>query len=227
MTAAGCPSLILEMSDSLKATVIVIEPVLTISMRPVELARRRGAELLEAAEAELAGRRRPVELLVPELELALDPDPLDPDPEFELAPLLDTVSPGETSATLTTVPVAGAYRWVWCRAFSAFWTVASAPSTAAWADAMLAAIVSALVVLVCPLAPEPPPDRAEPEPEEPEPPALEALPPAVVRVGVVRVGVVRVGVVRVGVVRVGVVRVGVVVGVAVVVVWVVLKSEPA
>ncbi len=131
------------------------------------------------------------------------------------------MSPGETSATLTTVPVAGAYRWVSCRAFSAFWTVASAPSTAAWADAMLAAIVCALVVLVCPPPPELPPDPAEPDPEEPEladrePPALGPLPLEVVRVGVVRVAVVRLG--RVVVVLV----VGVVDVVVVVVVWVVL-----
>ena len=46
------------------------------------------------------------------------------------------------------MPVAGAYRWVSCRVVSAFWSEASALSTDAWAEAMLAASVSALVVLV-------------------------------------------------------------------------------
>jgi hypothetical protein len=132
------------MSDSLKATVIVIAPVLTISMRP---------ELPDDEEELLDPPRLPAvdpdpdPELEPDPELDADPDPA-PDPEFALEPLLDTVSPVETSATLTTVPVAGAYRWVSCRAFSAVWTVASAPSTDACADAMLAAIVSALVVFV-------------------------------------------------------------------------------
>jgi hypothetical protein len=98
VTVAGCPTLILEISDSLKATVIVIDPVLTISTRP---------ELLDDEE----------ELLDPPRLPAVAPDPeLDPDPELalefelelEFEPPADTASPGETSATLTTVPVAGA-----------------------------------------------------------------------------------------------------------------------
>ena len=92
------------------------------------------------------------------------------------------MSPGETAATLTTVPAAGANSRVSFRAFSALRTVASAPSTAACAEAMLAAMVSALVVLVCP-DPEPPlperdPPLEPPPPEPPEPPEpLDALEP--------------------------------------------------
>jgi hypothetical protein len=182
------------MSDSLKATVIVIEPVLTISTRP---------ELLDDEdELLLEPPRLPAVAPVPELDPEPDPE-LDPEPEPEPDPdpLAETVSPGETSATLTTVPVAGAYRRVSLSAFSAFLTVAWAPSTAAWAEAMLAAIVSALVVLVCP-EPEPEPDP----PPDPDPLGEDE------RLGVVVVVVVRVGVVRVGVVRVGVVVVRVRVG---------------
>ncbi len=128
------------MSDSLKATVIVIEAVLTISMRP---------ELLEDDdELLLEPPRLPAVELEPDPELPLEPElalELEPDPDPEPA---ETVSPGDTLATLTTVPVAGAYRRVWFSAFSALRSVASAPSTAACAEAMLAAMVSALVVLV-------------------------------------------------------------------------------
>ena len=111
------------------------------------------------------------------------------------------------------MPAAGANRRVSFRAFSALRSVASAPSTAACAEAMLAAMVSALVVLVCPDPEPPPPDRdppaVPPPPEPPEPPepldragagAPEPLSddpedplPALRRVGVVRVGVVRAG----------------------------------
>jgi hypothetical protein len=85
------------MSDSLNATVIVIEPVLTISMRP---------ELLDEEEELLDPPR------LPAVEAAPDPEP-ELALEFELDVELDadpaeTASPGETSATLTTVPVAGA-----------------------------------------------------------------------------------------------------------------------
>jgi hypothetical protein len=69
--------------------------------------------------------------------------------------------------------VAGAYRWVSCSAVSAFCSEASALSTDAWADAMLAAIVSALVVLVPPELEDPDRELAlDPEPElplDPEP----------------------------------------------------------
>jgi hypothetical protein len=88
------------MSDSLKATVIVIEPVLTISIRP-ELLEEEDDELLDpprlpAVELEPEFELEPELAFDPELELALEPDPA------------ETLSPGETSATLTTVPVAGA-----------------------------------------------------------------------------------------------------------------------
>jgi hypothetical protein len=127
------------MSDSLKATVIVIEPVLTISTRPELLDDDEDALLLEPPRLPAVEAEPDPELeLEPELafELELDPDPA------------ETVSPGETLATLTTVPPAGAYSRVSLSAFSALRTVAWAPSTAACAEAMLAAIVSALVVLV-------------------------------------------------------------------------------
>ena len=126
-----------------------------------------------------------VAALEPEPELPLDPElALDPD-AGEPEPPEETVSPGETAATLTTVPAAGANRRVSFRAFSALRTVASAPSTAACAEAMLAAMVSALVVLVCPdpepplLDRDPPPEPPPPEPPEPPEPldALELLEP--------------------------------------------------
>jgi hypothetical protein len=83
------------MSDSLNDTVIVIARVLTISTRP---------ELLDEEELLLEPLRLPAVVLEPELadeafELEL---------EFELELPDETLSPGDTSATLTTVPVAGA-----------------------------------------------------------------------------------------------------------------------
>ena len=64
---AGWPTLIFEMSDSLKATVIVIEAVLTISMRP---------ELLEEDdELLLEPPRLPAVELEPDPELPLEPEP--------------------------------------------------------------------------------------------------------------------------------------------------------
>jgi hypothetical protein len=127
------------MSDSLKATVIVIAWVLTISTRPEPV----------DDEDEL--------LSEPPRLPAVDPVPaVEPDPESELElevalepePPPEIASPGETLSTLTTVPAAGANSRVSSRALSAVRRVASAPSTDAWADAMLAAMVSALVVLV-------------------------------------------------------------------------------
>jgi hypothetical protein len=193
------------MSDSLKATVIVIDPVLTISTRP---------ELLDDEDELLLELPR-----LPAVELALAPDPeLEPEPELELEPdpepePPEIVSPGDTLSTLTTVPVAGAYSRVSLSVFSAVRRVASAPSTAAWAEAMLAAIVSALVVLVCP----------EPEPEpDPDPVLLDVVRVDVVGVAVDRVGVVLLWVVVVaGVVEVVVAVVAVVVLVGVVAVVVV------
>ncbi|HXD67612.1 MAG TPA: hypothetical protein VNV17_23500, partial [Solirubrobacteraceae bacterium] len=143
------------MSDSLKATVIVIEPALTISTSP-ELVDDEDELLAEPPRLPAVALVAPLE---PDPELVLDPEPaLVAEPE----PPAETVSPGETAATLTTVPAAGANRRVSFRAFSALRTVASAPSTAPCAEAMLAAMVSALVVLVCPDPVLPLPDRDPP-----------------------------------------------------------------
>jgi hypothetical protein len=204
------------MSDSLKATVIVIEPVLTISTRP---------ELVVVDDDELLLEPPRLPAVEPALELEPEPDDeldpvleLEPDPDPEPA---EIVSPGETLATLTTVPLAGAYRRVSFSAFSALRTVAWAPSTAACAEAILAAIVSALVVLVWPepdpVPPEPelPPEPLDPLLDEPEDPAPRDVPedplPDRVLAGVVVVEVVGVVVVRVVVVVAGVVDVSVVV----------------
>ena len=100
MTVAGCPTLTLLMSDSLKATVIVIFFVLTISAKP---------ELLDEVEVEplLVEPPRLPALVVPVL-------PLEPGAADELEPTTseleepETESPGETLSTETTVPVAGA-----------------------------------------------------------------------------------------------------------------------
>jgi hypothetical protein len=95
------------MSDSLKATVIVIDPVSTISTNPVL---DDEDELLEPVEL-LEPPRLPAALEpVLALPVAEDPvllDPVDEDPELaELLP--ETVSPGEMASTEMTVPVAGA-----------------------------------------------------------------------------------------------------------------------
>jgi hypothetical protein len=93
----GLSDLDLRDVGMLNATVIVIEPVLTISTRP---------ELLDEEEELLDPPR------LPAVEAAPDPEP-ELALEFELDVELDadpaeTASPGETCATLTTVPVAGA-----------------------------------------------------------------------------------------------------------------------
>src|ERR1700758_4561163 len=154
------------MSDSLNGTVTVIEPVLTISMSPAE------EELDEDDEPEPDWLPRP--------PAAVAPVPL---PGV-------TVSPGEMLATDTTVPVAGAYRWVWSRVFWAVLSEASALSTDACAEAMSEALVAALTPLDAPPdPPEPPlpPDPPEPPlpPEPPEPPLLPEPPAEPVRFVVV------------------------------------------
>ena len=103
VTVAGCPTLTLEMSDSLKATVIVIDPVSTISTNPVL---DDEDELLEPVELLEPPRLEPV-LALPVAEDPVLLDPVDEDPELaELLP--ETVSPGEMASTEMTVPVAGA-----------------------------------------------------------------------------------------------------------------------
>src|ERR1700744_143750 len=97
VTLAGCPSLILEISDSEKATVMVIAWVLTISTRPVLL----DDELL------LEPPRLPAVDPVLAVEPVLLPVEPELDPVLELEPP-EIWSPGETSSTLTTVPPAGA-----------------------------------------------------------------------------------------------------------------------
>jgi hypothetical protein len=101
-------------SDSLKATVIVIELVSTISAKP---------EPLESLDDELEPPRLPDELdplepVDPDPEpdplepVEPDPEPLDPlDPdELELDELAaETVSPGLVLCSETIVPLAGAY----------------------------------------------------------------------------------------------------------------------
>ncbi|MGH2871241.1 MAG: hypothetical protein ACRDL5_02130, partial [Solirubrobacteraceae bacterium] len=154
------------MSDSLKATVIVSSCVLAISTRPDELEDEAADELLPVAPDPES----------PESELAPEPDPvLEPDP------FADTASPELTSATETTVPEAGANSRVCDSAFWASRSVASAPSTAACADATPAASESADWA-VPPFAPEVPlvPDvplvAAEPAREAPEVPELPDAP---------------------------------------------------
>lgn len=105
------------MSDSLNATVIVIELALTISAK---------AEL-ELDELELPR--------LPALELPpvapVPPAELEPEPDEELLEALvveppDTVSPGEALDSDTTVPLVGAYSFVFATAISAVCTFASA-----------------------------------------------------------------------------------------------------
>jgi hypothetical protein len=129
------------------------------------------------------------------------------------------------------VPGTGARSLVSSSAFCALFTLSSALSTAAWADARLVAldVLDPPPEPELPLEPEPPPET-EPLPVLPPPEPVEfPLPRVPVVLGVVVVGVVVVGVVVVGVVGVvlvGVVVVGVVV-VGVVVVGVVVAASAA
>ncbi len=101
---AGWPTLTLLMSDSLKATVIVSVLVLTISAKPgcSSSTSRSSRELLDPprlpARADGAASR-PSRSREPELELELDDGAV---PPAEIA------SPGETSASETTVRRPGA-----------------------------------------------------------------------------------------------------------------------
>src|ERR1700733_12954923 len=160
------PPLSWLMSDSLKATVMVSELVLTISANGL-------VELDDPVE--------PVEPLdpprLPAADVALAPEP---EPEPELALELDDApppavigSPGDRSATEAMVPAAEAWSLVSSSASWAFCNVASALSTDAWAEAMLAGEGVLLVDVPPELAPPelvPPDDRDADPVEEPEPP---------------------------------------------------------
>jgi hypothetical protein len=193
------------MSDSLNATVIVILPVLTISANELE----PPDEVDEPVDPEPP--RLPAVVPVPPLAEELDDELL-----FALLDDVDpplTESPGWRLASDTTVPVIGAYSFVFASPSSALCTLAFALSTEASAEGMLPAEE---VVLVDPLALDPLPfDRVPPDRLPPDPlPVVGAVVCGVVVVVfgvVVVVGVVVVGVVLVGVVPVGVVLVGVVV----------------
>jgi hypothetical protein len=122
------------MSDSLKATFIVIVPVLTISANDeLELPEVEDEELPEAELPEL-------EVLAPDaprLPAVVPDEPLDDEPEEDVPPdplevdPADTASPGERLASETIVPLIGAYSLVLARAVLAVCTLASALYTAA------------------------------------------------------------------------------------------------
>jgi hypothetical protein len=119
------------MSDSLKATLIVIVPVLTISAKDEP-------ELPDVEDEELPEVELPA--LAPEpprLPAVAPVEPLDDEPEEEVPPdelevdPADTASPGERLASETIVPLIGAYSLVLARAVLAVCTLASALYTAA------------------------------------------------------------------------------------------------
>jgi hypothetical protein len=115
---------------------------LTISTSPVEL------ELEPVDESLVEPPRLP--LVVPPVEAPLL-EAVEEESLLELLEVLDpeTVSPAETSSTLTTVPDAGAYSLVSLSVVWALFSVASALSTWAWAEATSLASVSGLAVVVC------------------------------------------------------------------------------
>jgi len=162
------------MSDSLKATVITIWLVSTISAN---------GELEPEPEDDDEAPPPKVPAVVP-APAAPDPplleaaeDELPPEP-LELAPA-GTASPGVRLASETMVPLAGAWSWVLVNSDSALLRFACALYTAAWADAMLpgdgvvVVVVGVVVVLL----------RVEPEALDPvelepvDPVELEALDP--------------------------------------------------
>jgi hypothetical protein len=104
----------------------------------------------------------PAELPVVEAEVAALPDPdveaLEVDPD-------ETASPGERLASDTIVPPIGAYSFVSANVVSALLTVASAPYTAACADAIVPAGEVVLDELPAPVELVP----VGPEPAEPPP----------------------------------------------------------
>jgi hypothetical protein len=160
VTVAAFPTFSLLTSDSLNATVIVIVRVLTISANG-EL------ELPDDEEDELEVVEPRLPAVAPEEPVVGDADeaevPLELDvPDADALPVVpaDTVSPGDTLARDTIVPLFGAYSLVLLSAACAVSTFACALSTAAWAEAMLAAEVVVLEVVLDPPLVEPAPDVA-------------------------------------------------------------------
>jgi hypothetical protein len=106
VTVAGWPTFTLLTSDSLRATVIVIEPVLMISTNgEVEL-----AEPVLDEDEELEPPRLPAAVPAEPLPVEAEDDPLpelaDPDP-LDVDPA-ETESPGDRFASETIVPLIGA-----------------------------------------------------------------------------------------------------------------------
>jgi hypothetical protein len=191
------------MSDSLKATVIVILLVLTISangeVEPVEVEEDEELELPRLPAVVAVG------LLVEEVVDDPVPEVVDVD-ALEVEPA-DTESPGERFASDTIVPLIGAYSLVAASALLALLTLASALYTTACAEATVPA---------GDVVPDELPVPVEPVPVEP-PPADGAVADVL---GAAVAGVVAVGAVVVDLVVVVVVW-GVVVDGGVVVVWLV------
>ena len=115
-------------SDSLKATVIVILLVLTISANELELPEVEDelpeAELPEVEDEEVPEPPRPP-AVVPEEPVAEEPDDEEPVDELEVDPA-ETASPGERLASDTIVPLIEAYNFVRASAVLALCTFASA-----------------------------------------------------------------------------------------------------
>jgi hypothetical protein len=201
------------MSDSLNATVIVRELVLTISanaeLEPLD-------EPLDD-EDPLDPPRLPAVALPPAVALALLEDVPDDEPlpdAVDVEPA-DTVSPGERLASETIVPLVGAVSLVFASAVPAFCTLAWAPYTAACAEAMLAGegvvVVVVLVAVWIPPLALLPAARAVLEPRVRVVLGRDGVPVGLLVVGVVVLGLVRVGVVAPVLVEVVEVVVGVVV----------------
>ena len=143
MTVAAWPVLILLMSDSLNATVIVSVPVLTISAN---------GELDPLLDDELDPPRLPAVAAPPARPLPPDEE-LDDELELDALELepADTESPGNRLAIEAIVPVVGAKSLVSLSAAWALFRLAWALNTDACAEAMLAGdgvVVVCVVVVV-------------------------------------------------------------------------------
>jgi hypothetical protein len=105
-TVADWPTLILLMSDSLKATVIVRRPASMISAKPELLELDDPLEPDEPLELEPDPPRLPAELAPVAAE---EPEPAELDPELEEPDEpAEMASPGETLSSEAIVPPAGA-----------------------------------------------------------------------------------------------------------------------